>query len=144
MPSPSYNVLLVDDSEDDRLFMLKALERYGGFRVVGEASDGAEAISYLCGEGPFANRTKHPFPDAIFLDLKMPSVSGYDVLQWLQGQSFPRMIAVIISGSYLTEDINRCHALGAHGYFKKTAFPDEQIALITEIEKLLKKRSASS
>jgi CheY-like chemotaxis protein len=132
-----YAILLVDDSVDDRLFMRKAVERSEKLAVAGEVTDGQEAIDYLRGEQPFQDRTAYPWPDAVFLDLKMPRKNGFDVLQWIRSESLKNLAVVVISGSWLDEDVSRSLALGADGYFKKTSVRQEQEEMVRSIEELL-------
>ncbi|HEY0256008.1 MAG TPA: response regulator, partial [Candidatus Methylacidiphilales bacterium] len=80
MTENKFSVLLVDDSIDDRLFMRRLIERSGRLAVIAEARDGVEAIDYLKDEGAFGNRSLYPWPDILFLDLKMPRKDGFDVL----------------------------------------------------------------
>jgi CheY-like chemotaxis protein len=85
-------------------------------------SDGAEAIEYLKGEQRFANRTEHPLPTLLLLDLKMPRLNGFDVLDWLRLQpGLRRLLVVVFSSSALPEDINRAYELGANSYLAKPA-----------------------
>src|ERR1700722_17008514 len=137
MPKEKYSILLVDDSEDDRLFIRRAIQRCPQLFIVGEVNDGEGAIAYLEGRGAFHDRVKHPFPDAMLLDLKMPRKTGHEVLQWLQTRSFNDLFVVVVSGSFLPEDIDRSTALGAHAYYKKTALKEEQEAMLREIVQLL-------
>ena len=67
-------------------------------RLAGVAQDGDQAIAYLSGRGQFANREKFPYPDVLFLDLKMPRVTGFEVLSWLQDKEQKPFIT-IFSGS---------------------------------------------
>lgn len=127
-------VLLADDSDDDRFFLRTALKRNPSLQLIGEVRDGEEAIAYLSGQGDFANRAKHPFPDVLLLDLKMPRKTGHEVLEWLQTQSFDQVRVIVVSGSVLPDDITKSTALGADGYFKKSSSRDEQIILVREIE----------
>jgi CheY-like chemotaxis protein len=130
----AFRVLLVDDSEDDRLFLRMALNDNPRLAVVGEARDGEEAISYLRGGGEFADREKFPFPDVMLLDLKMPRKTGYDVLAWLRTQSFNDLVVIVISGSFLPDDISRSLALGAAAYHRKAMIKEEREVLFVEIE----------
>jgi CheY-like chemotaxis protein len=130
----AFGVLLVDDSEDDRLFLRMALRENPRLVVVGELCDGQEAISYLSGSGKFANREQFPFPDAMLLDLKMPGKTGYDVLSWLRTQSFGNLVVIVISGSFLPEDVSRSLALGATAYHRKAMLKEERDLLFSEIE----------
>jgi CheY-like chemotaxis protein len=130
----TFGVLLVDDSEDDRLFLRMALHDNPRLAVVGELCDGEEAISYLSGRGEFADRAKFPFPDVMLLDLKMPGKTGYDVLNWLRTQSFNNFVVIVVSGSFLPEDISRSLALGAAAYHRKAMLKEERQVLFSEIE----------
>ena len=138
MTKDLFSVLLVDDSDDDRLFVQRALRKNLGFVVVGELCDGETAIAYLAGQGEFSNREKFPYPDVILLDLKMPRKTGYEVLEWIQAQKPEKLLIVVLSGSFLAEDITRSRKLGAGAYFKKEALEEQQQAMIADIEKSLK------
>jgi CheY-like chemotaxis protein len=144
MAKDVHTAFLVDDSEDDRFFMRKALEWNPHLIVIGEACDGQEVMDYLSGTAAFGDRQTHPFPDILLLDLKMPRKNGYDVLQWLKTQSFQNLTVVVVSGSWLAEDVAKSMALGAHGYFKKTVVKKEQKEMAEEIEHLLIKRGHHS
>ena len=130
----TFGVLLVDDSEDDRLFLRMALSDNPRLALVAEVCDGAEAISYLIGEEGFADRKKFPFPDVMLLDLKMPRKTGYDVLKWLRTQSFTDLVVIVVSGSFLPEDIATSLALGAAAYHRKVMLKEERELLFREIE----------
>lgn len=138
MSKSKYKVLLVDDSPDDRFFIRTVLERTSRFVIVSEARDGQEAMDYLQEETQ-DNEEVHPSPDVLLLDLKMPGKNGFDVLKWIQGRRLKNLTKVVMSGSWLAEDIAKSLELGADGYFKKTSVRSEQEAMIREIEKLLHK-----
>jgi CheY-like chemotaxis protein len=138
MGKDTFSVLLVDDSDDDRLFVRRALRKNPGFVVVAELCDGEEAIAYLGGHGDFGNRDKFPYPDVVLLDLKLPKKTGHEVLEWVQANRLEKLYIVILSGSFLPGDITRSRELGANAYFKKEALEEEQQAIIADIEKLLK------
>lgn len=135
-------VLVADDSEDDRLFMRIALKDNPGLALVGEVSDGEEAIAYLSGAGEFADRDKFPFPDVMLLDLKMPRLTGFEVLSWLRARSLEKPAVIVVSGSLLPEDVSSSLALGAIGYHRKVMLKEERDALIQEIEQSQVTRSA--
>ena len=140
MAKDTYSVLLVDDSDDDRLVVRRALRKCPGFVVVGELCDGEAAIAYLAGQGEFSNREKFPYPDVILLDLKLPKKTGHEVLEWVQARGIGKLRVVVLSGSFLPEDITRSRELGVDAYFKKEALAEDQQAMIAEMEKLLGNR----
>ncbi len=134
-----YGVLVVDDSEDDRHFMRLLLRNNPRLKIIGEARDGEEAISYLSGIDAFADRTKFPFPDVVLLDLKMPKRTGFEVLEWVQTQPFKDLVVIVVSGSVLPQDAARSLELGAAAYHDKSAFMGQQEAMFREIEGFLAK-----
>ena len=79
-----HRLLLVEDSEDDVVLLKRALKRYPEIGLVGSAEDGDIAIGYLSGSGEYADRAKHPLPDLMILDLKMPRRNGLEVLEWMR------------------------------------------------------------
>lgn len=79
-------LLLAEDSADDAYFFRRTLKSAGVMNPLKVVHDGAEAIAYLGGEGAYADRKKFPIPSALFLDLHMPRVDGFQVLQWINTQ----------------------------------------------------------
>ena len=111
--------LLVEDNEDDAFFMRRAFQDAGLHNPLHIVTNGEEAIDYMAGAAPFADRDKHPLTDMIFLDLKMPGRDGFDVLAWLrQEKKFEVPVAVLTSSP---EEIDRTRArqLGADCYLLK-------------------------
>jgi CheY-like chemotaxis protein len=131
---------MVDDSADDRFFLRHVLNRFPRFALVGEVEDGEEAISYLAGIGKYSARQEYPIPDLMLLDLKMPRRNGFEVLQWLHTQWRPRITVIVLSSSNLAEDVGASLALGAKGFWTKTANPKRQDAIVKEVEILLDTR----
>ena len=129
-------ILLVEDEENDVLFMEMALEKAGLMSALQVAEDGEEAINYLSGKGEFADRTRHPLPALVLLDLKLPRVMGMDVLKWIREQeALDTMVVIMLTSSQQRSDIERACALGANSYLVK---PSNPLAL-TEIVDLVKR-----
>jgi len=126
MADAGHKILLVDDSEDDRLLLRRSLKRFTDVRIVGEAEDGQSAIDYLSGIGDFSDRDRFPLPDTMVLDLNMPGLNGFDVLEWLRDEEFTGLGIIILSSSGLQVDMERAKGLGAHHYVVKG--PMEQMA----------------
>ena len=80
----SKNVLVVEDSADDVELLLIAARTAPdavSFHIV---RDGEQAAAYLKGEGQFADRKAHPFPNLVLLDLSLPGMDGFEVLSWIR------------------------------------------------------------
>ena len=109
-------VLLVEDSEDDAFFFRWTLDKCGLDCEVVHAVDGAAAIQHL--DNVLAGRLQRP--DFIFLDLKIPTFTGFEVLAWIRERHFePPLSVAVLSGSEHASDIQRAHALGATAYYVK-------------------------
>ena len=81
---PSLTVLFAEDDENDIYFMQRAFHSLGIMRPLHIVRDGVQAIDYLSGQGDFTDRTAHPAPNYVILDLKMPAKDGFQVLQYLK------------------------------------------------------------
>ena len=115
-----WKMLLADDSADDRLLIARALKSLGTVKLVLSLEDGQEVIAYLDGHGPYADREKYPFPDLLLLDLKMPRVDGFEVLEWINGHASVKPLVVVLSSSEVPDDRKRAQALGANLYLVKS------------------------
>jgi CheY-like chemotaxis protein len=116
-----FTVLLVEDDLNDIFLVKRAFKMARVQNPLQVVTDGAEAISYLRGEGKYAERQTYPLPKLIVMDLKMPRKSGFEVLQFVKQDSrvLRRIPIVIVSSSEDPEDINRAYELGANAYMIK-------------------------
>lgn len=112
-------ILLVEDNEDDIFFMQRAFEEAGLNNPLHVVMDGREAINYLDGRDAFADRAAHPFPNFVFLDLKLPFVDGFGVLTWLRQEKRSALPVAILSSSPEEVDMRRARELGASCYLLK-------------------------
>jgi len=127
---------VAEDDPTDAYFFQRAFKRAGLPVVLHFVRDGQEVIDYLQGEGQFADRTLHPLPQLLLLDLKMPRLDGFDVLEWVRRQPrFVRVQVVIFSSSDEAKDINRAYGLGANWYIVKPHSMDELTALVGRFKK---------
>ena len=114
-------VLLADDNEDDVLALRHALRRAGIEMPLHVVGDGEEAIAYLRGVGKFSNRAEFPLPDLFLLDLRMPIIDGFEVLEWLRQQpSLAPLRTIVLTASDDFFDVDRAYALGANSFLTKS------------------------
>lgn len=132
MANDVYSVLLADDSDDDRTLFRLALRKVPGMRLVAVTHDGDQAIAYLAGRGEFADRKTFPYPDVLFLDLKMPRVTGFEVLEWLKNREQKPFITVF-SGSEMEGDMKQAFALGADTYNVKPSNSDGYTRVLANV-----------
>lgn len=113
-------ILLVEDNADDAFLMKRVLAASAVTLPIVTVNDGQAAIDYLGEAGPEGNRREHPLPAVVFLDLKLPFVSGYEVLAWIRSQPhLEGLIVVVLTSSGEPSDVRRCYSLGASSYLVK-------------------------
>lgn len=107
-------VLLVEDSEDDAFFFRRALKQSGIACSVFHVLDGVSTMDYFKAACARPNDASRPWPDLVFLDLKLPTFSGFEILSWLRNHQLPADMDVnVLSGSDQSPDIQRAMQLGA-------------------------------
>jgi CheY-like chemotaxis protein len=124
-------VLHVDDDPNDTA-LLEAARRKAGvdFRLQ-NVGDGEQAIAYLNGTGKYANRSSHPWPTLILLDLKMPRATGFEILKWIRNHpNCKNLPVVVLSGSELQEDMHQAYLVGANSYLVKPLGFDALVKLV--------------
>ena len=109
-------LLQVDDSEDEIFLFRRSFEKSGldGWQLQ-SANGGEQALEYLRA----AQSKKAAKPDLVLVDLRMPIVNGFAVLEWLRG-NMPEVRAAVYSSSELKEDLAKARALGAVAYLPKS------------------------
>jgi CheY-like chemotaxis protein len=119
-------ILAVEDEDDDVALLKRAFRKTGVVNPVRFLTDGDQALSYLAGEGEFADRETYPLPSLILLDLKLPRKSGLEVLAWLRERPVLRRIPVVVlTSSRQNVDLERAYDLGVNSYLvKPVAFTD--------------------
>jgi CheY-like chemotaxis protein len=115
-----FTVLLVEDDLNDIFLVKRAFKMAQLPTPLQVVTDGQEAISYVRGEGKYADRETYPLPHLIVMDIKMPRKDGFEVLEWVKSSATLRRIpVVIVSASGNPSDINRSYELGANAYMIK-------------------------
>src|SRR5438874_7239979 len=127
-------VLLVEDDPNDALLVRKAAQKTLSGIPILIVSNGQEAVEYLKGEGPYADRSKYPFPDIVLLDLKMPIMNGFEVLRWVRAQpKLKRLPVIILTGSVHETDTRTAYEEGANSYLIKPANFNELVETIKNV-----------
>jgi len=118
--SEAVDILLVEDNPQDAELTIRALKKHNLANRLIVVEDGADALDFIFGRGKYAGRdTGHP-PKVVLLDLKLPKVSGLDVLRALKQDEQTRPIpVVIVTSSREDPDIKTAYALGANSYVVK-------------------------
>ena len=114
-------ILFAEDSIDDATLTIRALTKSGFTNKLHHVKDGAEALDFLYCKGIYASRNILKYPKLILLDLKMPKLSGIQVLEKIKSdldlQSIP---VVILTSSKEDPDIKKCYALACQQLYCKT------------------------
>jgi len=117
---PNKKILLVEDNPNDIDLTIRAFERCGGGIEIVVAEDGQEALDYLWGRDKWEGRDTSDIPALTLLDLKLPKVSGLDVLRQIRaGPRTRRIPVVILTSSREEQDIAAGYDCGVNGYIRK-------------------------
>ena len=113
-------ILLVEDNASDEKLALLAFKRCGVPCEIAVARDGADALDYLFATGGHQDRDPAARPAVVLLDLKLPRVSGLEVLRRLRAVPETRLLPVVVlTASREDEDLLRAYSLGANAYLRK-------------------------
>ena len=128
-------ILLAEDDPNDVILFQRAMERASlsvdSLKVV---RDGEKAISYLSGQGLYADRDLYPLPALLLLDLKMPRKSGPEVLSWIRKQPQLRyLIVVFLTSSNSSDDVRIAYEAGANSYLVKPVEFTEMVEMIRKV-----------
>ncbi len=113
-------VLLAEDSEDDVIIFRRTMSQASIDFPLFVAKDGEETIAYLKGAGRFRNRSEFPMPDLLLLDLVMPEITGFEVLEWIREQpGLGSLPVVVLTSSETIHDVKLANQLGARSFLVK-------------------------
>lgn len=126
-------ILLVEDNPHDVELTLRALKKYNLANKVHVARDGEEALDFIFGTGPATDRPKDSLK-VILLDLKLPKVSGLEVLQKIKSDERSRQIPVVVlTSSHEDRDMKECYQLGVNSYVVKPVEFDKFAQTVAEL-----------
>ena len=113
-------ILLVEDNPDDVELTLRALKQYHVKNEITVVRDGAEALDYLFVTGAYADRDANTMPAVVILDLKLPKVSGLEVLQRMRADERTELTPVVVlTSSKEEQDVVNSYKFGANSYVQK-------------------------
>ena len=134
MKGKEVEILLVEDNPNDVKLTLRALKKHNLANKVHVVIDGAEALDYIFTQNQYAHRRIEDIPKVILLDLKLPKVSGLEVLKKIKTDERTKSIPVVILTSSREEiDLIKSYELGANSYIVKPVQFDKFMSSIAEL-----------
>jgi len=133
MENTAVEILLVEDNSNDAEMTIRALRKSHIANNLVHVEDGAEALDFIFGTGAFAGRSVIN-PKLILLDLKMPKISGTEVLKRIKSDERTNMIPIVILTSSAEDpDIQKCYNLGANSYIVKPVGFDNFVKTVSDL-----------
>jgi CheY-like chemotaxis protein len=113
-------ILIVDDDPDDANLIRRTVLSLHPKPAVQIVTRGIDLKAYLDGQGRYADRETFPYPGLILLDLRMPEMDGFEVMEWLKSQPRHATITVIVMSAFdQQKNITRAYQLGARTFLRK-------------------------
>ena len=129
-----YNIVIVENDEDEQLFMKEGFDTAGLFNIVAQLRNGDELLEWLDGH-------KGTLPDVVLSDLNMPGKNGYDVINDLKNNPAYSHIPVIITSTSSTKTImDKCLAFGAADYIVKPETFVEYVPYVKNLHKQIEEK----
>ena len=128
-------ILLVEDDEADIILLRRAFQNARVANPIIEVRDGQTAIQYLSGDDGYTDRLRYPIPFLMLLDLRLPKLSGFEVLEWIRDQpDLSELIVVVLTASDYVADVTKAYSLGARSYLVKPGTFEELVDVVKQIE----------
>ena len=128
-------ILLVEDTPSDAILIRRGFDKTNVLNPIVWTKNGQEALGYLSGLGQYADRIRHPLPALILLDLDLPEMSGFELLQWKRTQpNIRRIPVVVLTIEGATSSVNAAYDLGVNSYLIKPGKPDEIMRVVRIIQ----------
>jgi len=114
-------VVIVDDDPYDALHSEGVIDELEPRFPVQILTSGEDLVAYLQGEGLYQDRSHYPLPGLVLLDLNMPKMDGFAVLEWLKNHPEHAEIPIVVLSGFvdLVEQVTRAYGRGAHSFLPK-------------------------
>lgn len=128
-------ILVAEDRDDDVVLIRRAFELSRMPHALFFVENGEQAMLYLKGEGKYGNRAEYPLPDLLLLDLNMPRMDGFEVIEWVRKQpGLAALRILVLTSSSQMRDVNRAYLLGANSFLVKPHDFDNFVELSKTIQ----------
>ncbi|MGO8701324.1 MAG: response regulator [Limisphaerales bacterium] len=118
-------IVIVDDDSDEAALIKRAVLSLRPKSPIRTVLGGKELLQYLEGEGCYADREEFPPPGVILLDLRMPEMNGFELLEWIKNEPRHSGIPVIVISSFDRQrEIRKSYQLGARTFLSKPVNPE--------------------
>jgi len=128
------DILLVEDMPADAELIALALKKCNLDKNLVWVKDGAEALDFLFSTGAYARRDSANRPKVVLLDLRLPRISGIEVLRRIKDDERTRQIPVVVlTSSKKDDDARECYRLGVNSYIAKPLLFTEVVKVMSEV-----------
>lgn len=128
------DILLVEDDPNDAELVRRALKRAGALASIVHVQDGAEALDYLYGRGSYTARSGHAQPKLMLLDLKLPKLTGLEVLREVRSHpELQRQVVVMLTSSREERDLQEAYRHGVNSYVVKAVNFEELMDSLSRV-----------
>lgn len=127
-------ILLVEDNPTDEALILRAFKKYNVSGQISIVRDGAEAVDFLFCQGAYKDRDPRDLPQLILLDMKLPKLSGLEVLRRIRANERTRLLPVImLTSSKEEQDLIESYRSGANSYVRKPIDYDQFLEAVRQL-----------
>ena len=135
MISHAGTIALVEDNDDDLFFMKRALKAAEITNPLQAMGSGEEAIEYFTQQAKQSDRNRFPLPFLLLLDLKLPVMSGFEVLKWVRRHpTLHAMPIIVLTTSGESKDISKAYESGANSFLVKPSGSEELLDLVIALK----------